>query len=421
MPEADCARRASSSGTVRGISPGGTRTYQRSGRARTNSRPSTAKKSLSSSSAATRLLRRRGRARVAIVQDQRVAVDAQVHGIGAHPQARMRAAVAGERERARRGRPRAGPRRAASQRAAPHRGRARHRRARATSPARAGAAARIASGASAGGRRSGTRMVSGMSGAITEGARPPRSRRAWIINAGHAPISHFRDPFSCSPSSSSSAFATRAPSAATTSSRSSRSSRCSGIALGIAALITVMSVMNGFETEIRTRILGVAAHMQVLGVERGPRRLAARSRPRRRQSRGGRRAAPFVRGAGAALLRRAGARRLRARRACRSSRTRWPTFGAHMRQRQPRGPASPASSASCWARSSRAGCACRLGDRVTLIAPQGQVTPAGLVPRLKQFTRGRHLLRRALRVRLGPRAHATCDDAQVLYRLGDAA
>src|SRR5215472_3147978 len=36
-----------------------------------------------------------------------------------------------------------------------------------------------------------------------------------------------------------------------------------GIGLGIAALITVMSVMNGFEKEIRARILGAAAHIQV--------------------------------------------------------------------------------------------------------------------------------------------------------------
>src|SRR5690606_9348818 len=28
----------------------------------------------------------------------------------------------------------------------------------------------------------------------------------------------------------------------------------------------------------------------------------------------------------------------------------------------------------------------RLGDKVTMIAPQGQVTPAGVIPRLKQFT-----------------------------------
>ena len=42
-----------------------------------------------------------------------------------------------------------------------------------------------------------------------------------------------------------------------------------GIALGIWALITVMSVMNGFEKEIRARILGAAAHIQVLGGEKG--------------------------------------------------------------------------------------------------------------------------------------------------------
>jgi lipoprotein-releasing system permease protein len=28
----------------------------------------------------------------------------------------------------------------------------------------------------------------------------------------------------------------------------------------------------------------------------------------------------------------------------------------------------------------------RIGDKVTLVAPGGQVTPAGVVPRLKQFT-----------------------------------
>src|SRR5215472_488689 len=42
-----------------------------------------------------------------------------------------------------------------------------------------------------------------------------------------------------------------------------------GIGLGIAALITVMSVMNGFEKEIRARILGAAAHIQVTGSEAG--------------------------------------------------------------------------------------------------------------------------------------------------------
>src|SRR5512134_3864065 len=36
-----------------------------------------------------------------------------------------------------------------------------------------------------------------------------------------------------------------------------------GIALGVAALIVVLSVMNGFQEEIRTRILGIASHVQI--------------------------------------------------------------------------------------------------------------------------------------------------------------
>jgi lipoprotein-releasing system permease protein len=38
-----------------------------------------------------------------------------------------------------------------------------------------------------------------------------------------------------------------------------------GIALGVTALITVISVMNGFEQELRSRILGMVAHVTVSG------------------------------------------------------------------------------------------------------------------------------------------------------------
>jgi lipoprotein-releasing system permease protein len=38
-----------------------------------------------------------------------------------------------------------------------------------------------------------------------------------------------------------------------------------GIALGVAALIVVLSVMNGFEKELRARILGVVSHLQISG------------------------------------------------------------------------------------------------------------------------------------------------------------
>src|SRR3954469_6516354 len=38
-----------------------------------------------------------------------------------------------------------------------------------------------------------------------------------------------------------------------------------GIGLGVAALIVILSVMNGFHKELRARILGVASHVQVSG------------------------------------------------------------------------------------------------------------------------------------------------------------
>src|SRR6185295_18327763 len=40
-----------------------------------------------------------------------------------------------------------------------------------------------------------------------------------------------------------------------------------GIALGVAALIVVLSVMNGFQKELRTRILGVASHVQISSLD----------------------------------------------------------------------------------------------------------------------------------------------------------
>jgi lipoprotein-releasing system permease protein len=60
----------------------------------------------------------------------------------------------------------------------------------------------------------------------------------------------------------------------------------------------------------------------------------------------------------------------------------------------------------------------QVGDRVTLISPQGQVTPAGLMPRLKQFTvvgifsLDHNEYDSAL-------ALVRMEDAQVLYRLED--
>src|SRR5699024_11595398 len=40
-----------------------------------------------------------------------------------------------------------------------------------------------------------------------------------------------------------------------------------GLMLGVAVLITVLSVMNGFERELQTRILGMVTHVSVHGTE----------------------------------------------------------------------------------------------------------------------------------------------------------
>ena len=47
-----------------------------------------------------------------------------------------------------------------------------------------------------------------------------------------------------------------------------------GVALGVAALITILSVMNGFEAELRTRLLSLSAHATSERGRRADRRLA---------------------------------------------------------------------------------------------------------------------------------------------------
>jgi hypothetical protein len=57
----------------------------------------------------------------------------------------------------------------------------------------------------------------------------------------------------------------------------------------------------------------------------------------------------------------------------------------------------------------------QVGDKVTLIAPSGQVTPAGVVPRLKQFTLAGHVRGRHYEYDSGL-ALIHMDDAAALFR-----
>jgi lipoprotein-releasing system permease protein len=156
-----------------------------------------------------------------------------------------------------------------------------------------------------------------------------------------------------------------------------------GIALGVAALITVLSVMNGFQKEVRDRMLGVLSHIEILA-GRAPildwRPVLAEARRHPQVVDG----APFV--AGQAMLSRDGAMRgVMVRGIDPSLEARVAEFASRMNRgslEQLVGGqfniAVGRELASQWL--------IALGDRITLIAPQGTATPAGVMPRLRQFT-----------------------------------
>jgi lipoprotein-releasing system permease protein len=156
-----------------------------------------------------------------------------------------------------------------------------------------------------------------------------------------------------------------------------------GIALGVAVLIVVLSVMNGFQTEVRTRILGVASHLVLTGpgsqladwhsvvrtATEHPRVMAA---------------APFVQ-AQAMLTAEGNARGAIVRGVVPEAEDKVADFSQHMVAGRLDALEPGAFGIVLGADLARA---LRVvpGDKLALIAPQGIVTPAGVVPRLKQFT-----------------------------------
>jgi lipoprotein-releasing system permease protein len=156
-----------------------------------------------------------------------------------------------------------------------------------------------------------------------------------------------------------------------------------GIALGVAALIVVLSVMNGFQKELRTRILGVAAHVQISGpgdvLAGWPKVAEAASQDPEVAA-----AAPFV-NAQAMLSSDRGVRGSVVRGIEPVLEDKVADIGAHMLTGTLDELEPGAFRVVLGVELARALGAGR-GDKVTLVAPQGLMTPAGLVPRLKQFT-----------------------------------
>ena len=157
-----------------------------------------------------------------------------------------------------------------------------------------------------------------------------------------------------------------------------------GIALGVAALIIVLSVMNGFQKEVRDRMLGVISHIEVYAaggvalpdVQRTLRE--ARSNP---QVVG---AAPFI-AAQALLARGDDMKGVLVRGIDPAAEHEVSDFangaqGDVLRQLQPGGFGVVLGIELARSLGVQA------GDKVTLVAPSGEVTPAGVVPRLKQMT-----------------------------------
>jgi len=156
-----------------------------------------------------------------------------------------------------------------------------------------------------------------------------------------------------------------------------------GIALGVTALITVLSVMNGFEKELRERILGMASHATVSlfrgALEDWP-SVAQRARQHPRVVG----VAPYVQGE--AML----------------------TRGRYVRGAMVQGvlpeiepdvsdideymtagsldSLGPGEFNVILGKGLANALGARLGDKVTLVAPKATPTPAGILPRLRRFT-----------------------------------
>ena len=191
-----------------------------------------------------------------------------------------------------------------------------------------------------------------------------------------------------------------------------------GVAIGVAVLIVVLSVMNGFERELRSRILSVTSHATISAFGAGMADWSAA----RRLALGNpsvRGAAPFVEGEALLIGDKAGAGSAAA-----SVRGVLPELEAQVSavgERLSSGAMSalrPGSYRIVLGAELARELKVARGDSVVLAIAQGCVTPAGVVPRLRRFevegvfASGMYEIDRTL-------ALVHLQDAARLFRLGD--
>ncbi|MFM7397288.1 MAG: lipoprotein-releasing ABC transporter permease subunit [Gammaproteobacteria bacterium] len=187
-----------------------------------------------------------------------------------------------------------------------------------------------------------------------------------------------------------------------------------GLMLGVAVLVVVLSVMNGFERELRSRILSVTSHATLMGLEgslpdwQGVRRLAL-------QAPGVRQAVPYVE---AQAMIAHGSRVLgSAIRGIDPALEREATGLAHQVRDARIEDLTPGSWKIILGTTLARELGVARGDAIVVIVPEGSATPEGVVPRMRRvevigtFESGMYEFDRGL-------ALMNLNDAARLYRLG---
>lgn len=188
-----------------------------------------------------------------------------------------------------------------------------------------------------------------------------------------------------------------------------------GISLGVAALIIVLSVMNGFQSELRSRILGVASHIEITenGNQLSEWSVLAKqvnALPNVQAS------APYIMAQGMLSYGQAVQGAL-VRGVLPSAEDKVADLGKNMKIGQLNDLRAGEFNIILGADLAYA-LGLRVGDKVVLMAPQGQYTPTGVVPRIKQFNVV-GLFQIGMYEYDAGLALIHIDDAAKLYRMGD--